>query len=51
LGGWDISQVTDMRNMFNMCYRLKNVGDLSGWAIPTPISNLGICEYIVFLCK
>ena len=44
---WDVSNVTDMKVMFNGCYELESVGDLSYW----DVSNVTDMSFMFYDCK
>ena len=47
ISDWDVYNVTNMRDMFFMCAKLKSVGDLSKWDVSKV--NIMICMF--YECK
>lgn len=45
VSGWNVSNVTNMRNMFYGCYKLTNL-DLSGWSV----SNVTVTASMFYNC-
>ena len=47
ISDWDVSNIEDMRNMFQECAQLKSVGDLSNWNV----QNVKYMNHMFYYCK
>ena len=47
ISDWDVSNIEDMRNMFQGCEQLKSVGDLSNWNV----QNVKYMNHMFYYCK
>ena len=45
ISGWDVSNVTNMEDMFCRCKYSGNVGDISGWDVSSVTNMSGMFEY------